>query len=160
MKIILRETIDTLGLMGEVVTVKDGYARNFLIPQEIAYPANKKYMGLITSELDKKHKKLEQEKEEASLLAKKMENVSITIEAVVGEEDKMFGSVTSANISTKLHELGYTIDKRKIVLHEPIKALGIFHVPIKLHTEVHIEVKVWVVKDKSEEELAEEETAT
>jgi large subunit ribosomal protein L9 len=155
MKIILRDTVDHVGQMGETVLVKDGFARNFLIPQNLAYPATSRYAKLITAEVQRKRKVLEAEKQKAELLAKEMENVSITIDATVGEEDKMFGSVTAANISTKLHELGYTIDKRKITLKEPIKALGIFHVPVKLHPEVTIEVKVWVVKEKMDETLEE-----
>jgi large subunit ribosomal protein L9 len=159
MKVILRDNVEHVGQLGETVTVKDGFARNYLIPQDLAYPAISRYAKVITAEVERKRHELEAAKQKAELLAKEMENVSITIEATVGEEDKMFGSVTAANISTKLHELGYTIDKRKIQLNDPIKALGIFHVPVKLHSEVSIEVKVWVVKEKLEDEAVPADTA-
>lgn len=160
MKIILRDNVEHVGQLGETVEVKDGFARNYLIPQNLAYPAISRYAAVITAEVERKRKEIEAAKQKAELLAKEMENVSITIEATVGEEDKMFGSVTAANISTKLHELGYTIDKRKIVMNEPIKALGIFHVPVKLHSEVSIEVKVWVVKEKLDDDVAPVEAAS
>jgi large subunit ribosomal protein L9 len=151
MKIILRENIETLGTMGEELTVKDGYARNFLIPKELAYPATKKFLSVIKGEVKQKQVVYEKEKQKAEVLAKEMENVAVTITVTVGEEDKMFGSVTTANIAEKLHEAGYDIDRKRIVLNEPIKALGVYHVSVKLHQEVKLDIKVWVVKEQTEE---------
>jgi len=161
MKIILRENVENLGKMGEEYTVKDGYARNFLIPQGLAFPATTAYRNVVNSELKHKMALYEKEKQKAELLSKEMENVTVSIEVTVGEDDRMFGSVTSSNIAEKLAEAGYNIDKKKIKLDEPIKALGIYHVPVKLHMEVVVDVKVWVVKEKheEEEETVEEETA-
>ena len=160
MKIILRENIEKLGSMGEELTVKDGYARNFLIPQELAYPATKKFLSLIKGEVKHKQAIYEKEKEKAEALAKEMENVAVTITVTVGEEDKMFGSVTTANIAEKLHEAGYDIDRKRILLDEPIKALGVYHVTVKLHQEVKLDIKVWVVKEQTDElEETEEQAA-
>ena len=151
MKIILRENVEHLGNMGEEYTVKDGYARNFLVPNGLAFPATPAFKNVVNSELKHKKAQSEKDKQKAELLSKEMENVTVTISVNVGEDDKMFGSVTSANISEKLQEAGYNIDKKKIRLDEPIKALGIFHIPVKLHMEVSVDVKVWVVKEQEEE---------
>lgn len=157
MKVILRETIDKLGQMGETVTVKDGYARNFLIPQNLAYPATDKFLNEIRFEVERKRKVLEQQKTAAELQAKELEPVTLTFEVNVGEEDKMFGSVTSAMIASRLHESGYEIDRRKIQLDEPLKELGIFHVQIKLHPEVMAEIKVKIDRTHTEEAEIEED---
>jgi len=147
MKLILRQDYEPLGEAGNVVNVKPGFARNFLIPKGLAMLANDK--NLKKFENDKKQMFWRQEKEKrlSEELAKTLENVSCTITVQVGEEDKMFGSVTSQNIAEALESQGYTIDRRKIVLDEPIKSLGIYSVPIKLHTDVEAKVKVWVVKE-------------
>ena len=147
MKIILRENVENLGRMGEEYTVKTGYASNFLIPQGMAFPATTAYKNIVTSELKHKKALFEKEKQKAELLSKEMENVAVSIMVTVGEDDRMFGSVTSSNIAEKLHEAGYNIDKKKIKLADPIKALGIYHVPVKLHMEVSVDVKVWVIKE-------------
>ena len=147
MKLILRQDYEPLGEAGNIVNVKPGFARNFLIPKGLAMLATDK--NLKKFENDKKQMSWRQEKEkrQSEELAKTLENVSCTITVQVGEEDKMFGSVTSQNIAEALESQGYTIDKRKIVLDEPIKSLGIYSVPIKLHTDVEAKVKVWVVKE-------------
>ena len=151
MKIILRENVENLGRMGEEYTVKNGYATNFLIPQGLAFPATDAYRNIVTSELKHKQALYEKEKQKAELLSKEMENVTVSIQVTVGEDDRMFGSVTASNIAEKLHEAGYNIDKKKIKLDEPIKALGIYHVAVKLHMEVSVDVKVWVIKETEEE---------
>ncbi|MCB0278829.1 MAG: 50S ribosomal protein L9 [Calditrichaeota bacterium] len=148
MKIILREQVDNVGQLGETVNVKDGYARNFLIPQGLAYPATDSFLNVIKGEVRRKQARDAKNKAAAEILSKEMESVTVTITATVGEEDKMFGSVTSSNIAEKLHEAGFKIEKKQIQLHEPIKALGIYHVPVKLHSEIHVDVKVWVVKEE------------
>ncbi len=147
MKIILRQDHERLGKFGDIVEVKDGYARNYLIPKNIAYPAKPNFIKIIEEEKKHKQFKLLKAKRQAEELAKKLENVSITISVSVGEEDKMFGSVTSQDIGKALEEQGIEIDRRKIVLEEPIKELGIYSVPIKLHPEVEAKIKVWVVKE-------------
>lgn len=153
MKIILRDNVEKVGLMGQEIEVKDGFARNYLIPEGLAYPAVARYTNVIKKEIQLKKEHLEREKQKALLQAKEMENITLTIEVMVGEEDKMFGSVTSAHIVQKLNEIGFTIEKKRIHIDEPIKSLGIFHVPVKLHPEVLIDIKVWVVKEKTAEEL-------
>ena len=147
MKVILRQDHDKLGEAGKVVQVKSGYARNFLIPKGIVYPATAENIKRYDSEKAQLNMKIIQEQKKSEELAKVLENVSCTITVQVGEEDKLFGSVTSQNIAEVLEEQGHKIDKRKIILEEPIKSLGIYSVPIKLHPEVEAKVKVWVVKE-------------
>lgn len=147
MKIILRQDYDQLGKIGETVEVKRGFAVNFLIPKKIAYPAKPNFVKMIEEEQRQKMVRLNKEKKVAEQLAKKMENVSVTLAVSVGEGDKMFGSVTNQDIAEALTQQGYEIDRKKIVLDEPIKALGIYSVPLKLHPEVEVKVKVWVVKE-------------
>jgi large subunit ribosomal protein L9 len=147
MKVLLRQDYEPLGTAGEIVTVKPGFARNFLIPKGFALLATEKNLKRYENDRKQMHMHQEKEKRHSEELAKSLENVSCTITVQVGEEDKMFGSVTSQNIAEALEAQGYTIDRRKIVLDEPIKSLGIYSVPIKLHPEVEAKVKVWVVKE-------------
>lgn len=147
MKIILREEYKTLGEAGEVVNVKEGYARNFLIPKGIAYPDTPAFKQRYENEVKQQTLRQSRDKKKAEDLSKTLENVSCTITVQVGEEDKLFGSVTSQNIAEALAAQGYEVDRRKILLEEPIKSLGIYSVPIKLHPEVEATVKVWVVKE-------------
>lgn len=147
MEIILREDYKGLGEAGSIVKVKDGFARNFLIPQGVAFIATEQNKKRLENELKQKNFRNERDKAKAEEFAKELEKVSVTISVQVGEEDKMFGSVTSQNIADGLAEQGHTIDKRKIELEAPIKALGIYPVEIKLHTEVSASVKVFVVKE-------------
>ncbi|HHL73421.1 MAG TPA: 50S ribosomal protein L9 [Bacteroidetes bacterium] len=146
MKIILKKKYENLGDIGEVVTVKGGFARNFLIPQGIAIPATKQNMRVIEFEKERllaAEKRLIREAEE---LKAKLDTISVTAEVQVGEEDKVFGSVTSQNIADLVAAKGFELDRRKIQLDEPIKALGVYEVPVKLHSEVEAKIKVWVVK--------------
>ncbi len=146
MKIILKKKHEDLGDIGEVVTVKDGYARNFLIPRGIAIPATKQNMRVIEFEKERlmaAEKRLIREAEE---LKAKLDTISVTAEVQVGEEDKVFGSVTSQHIAELVAAKGFDLDRRKIQLDEPIKALGVYEVPVKLHPEVEAKIKVWVVK--------------
>lgn len=147
MKIILRRNFEKLGNIGDAVDVKDGFARNYLIPHGIAYAATKGNMKALEEE--KKQHAYREHKEEinAQKLGSKIENISVTIKANVGEDEKLFGSVTSQSISDALQEQGLIIDKRIIELEEPIKALGIYTVPVKLHTKVTAKLKVWVVRE-------------
>jgi large subunit ribosomal protein L9 len=147
MKVLLREEYKGLGEAGEVVKVKDGFARNFLIPRGIAYIATDQNQKRFENDLKQQSWRTERDKHKAEELAKTLENISCTISVQVGEEDKLFGSVTAQNIADNLAEQGYKIDRRKIQLDEPIKSLGIYSVAIKLHQDVDASVKVWVVKE-------------
>ena len=147
MKVILRKNYDQLGKIGDLVEVKNGYARNFLLPRQIAYIATKGNIRALEEEKQQLAKKEVKELEAAKVLATELENVSITIPVKVGEEDKIFGSVTSQMISDALKEKSYEVDKRKIDLEEPIKALGIYSVNVKLHNDVTAVVKKWVVRE-------------
>jgi large subunit ribosomal protein L9 len=146
MEVILRQAVDTLGHTGDIVKVSAGYARNFLLPRGIAYEAtagNKK-------RLEQERARLEAAEGErrgsAQELATKIEQVSLTFSARVGEEGKLFGSVTTADIAHELEKQGIHVEKRQIDLHEPIKALGVYRVPVRLHADVKPEVRVWVIK--------------
>jgi large subunit ribosomal protein L9 len=147
MKIILRKDYQKLGSAGDTITVKDGFARNYLLPKGIGLVATPENEHRYASEKKQQGWKQEQEKRKAEEIAKILENVSCTITVQVGEEDKLFGSVTAQNIAESLESLGHSLDKRKIILEEPIKSLGIYSVPIKLHQDVEAKVKVWVVKE-------------
>lgn len=147
MKVILRQNAEGLGQVGDVVDVKDGYARNYLIPRKIAYTALKGNIRALEEEKKTLSKKREQELSAAEALAAELEKVSVTIPVQVGEEDKIFGSVTTQMISDALKEKGHDLDKRKIEIDEPIKALGIYGVSIKLHPTVNAKIKVWVVRE-------------
>lgn len=147
MKIILRQDFEQLGKIGDAVDVKDGYARNYLIPRNIAYTATQSAIRTLEEEKKQNVRKLEKEKTTSEKLAGNLEKVSLTIQMKVGEDDKLFGSVTSQMIADGLQEKGVTIDKRQIELEEPIKALGIYDVNVKLSGGVTGKVKVWVVRE-------------
>lgn len=147
MKIILREDVDKLGESGEVVDVKPGYFRNYLNPRGMAMRATDSNLKVYEEERRQREIRDNKAKFEADKLAQKLSNVSLNAPVQVGEEDKVFGSVTSQDIERLLKEEGYEIDKRDILLDEPIKALGIYTVPVKLHKDVTGEVKVWVIKE-------------
>ncbi|PLX31568.1 MAG: 50S ribosomal protein L9 [Ignavibacteria bacterium] len=148
MKVILRQNIETLGNMGDIVSVKDGYARNYLLPRGMAYVASKGNMQVLEEERTRLQVKMNRELNNAEQIAAELEKHenAITISMQVGEEDKLFGSVTKEMIADQLAEKGFTIDRRKIEIDEPIKVLGIYTVKVKLHTSVIAKVKVWVVR--------------
>jgi large subunit ribosomal protein L9 len=147
MKIILRQNHSTLGSIGDVVVVKDGYARNYLIPRNIAYRATEGNLKALEEEKKTLTRREEKSAKEAEKLSAQLAGISLTITMKVGEDDKLFGAVTSQMIADSLIEKGFTIDKRIIELEEPIKTLGIFEVPVKLHSKVTAKVKVWVVRE-------------
>jgi large subunit ribosomal protein L9 len=148
MKVILRQNMETLGHMGEIVTVKDGYARNYLLPHGLAYVATTSNMRVLTEEKKRLQVRVNKELKDAEKIAAELEKHenSITIAMPVGEGDKLFGSVTKEMIAEKLVEKGFEIDKRKIELDEQIKVLGIYTVTVKLHQNVAGKIKVWVVR--------------
>ena len=147
MKVILRQDFETLGKIGEVVDVKDGYARNFLFPRGLAYAALKGNIRALDDEKKAVEKRSLQELKAAETLAAELETVSVTIPVQVGEEDKIFGTVTTQMIADGLKEKGHDIDKRKVEIEEPIKALGIYGVSLKIHQNVNAKIKVWVVRE-------------
>ena len=147
MKVILRQDFETLGKIGEVVEVKGGYARNYLFPRGMAYAALKGNMRSLDEEKKSVEKRNLQELKTAETFAAELETVSVTIPVQVGEEDKIFGTVTTQMIADALKEKGHDVDKRKIEIEEPIKALGIYGVSLKLHQSVSAKIKVWVVRE-------------
>ena len=146
MEIILRQAIENLGHPGDVVTVKNGYARNFLLPRGFAYEATPGNLKRIGAERGRLEAAENDRRGSASELAKRLEEVQLTFSARVGEEGKLFGSVTSADVAEQLAAQGFHIEKRLIDLHEPIKALGVYRIPVKLHADVKPEIRVWVIK--------------
>ena len=147
MKVILRKEFESLGKVGEIAEVKAGYARNYLIPQGIALKADKKNIKLLETEQQRIEVKLSKDQKIAEKLAEKLSTVSCTAAVTVGEEDRVFGSITTQDISDLLKDKGFDIDRKKILLVESIKALGIYDVAIKLHSEVEAKIKLWVVKE-------------
>ena len=147
MKVILRQDFETLGKIGEVVDVKGGYARNFLFPRGLAYAALNGNIRALDEEKKSVEKRNLQELKAAETFAGVLETVSVTIPVQVGEEDKIFGTVTTQMIADALKEKGHDIDKRKIEIEEPIKSLGIYGVSLKLHPSVSAKIKVWVVRE-------------
>jgi large subunit ribosomal protein L9 len=148
MQIILQEEVEKLGNRGEVLEVAEGYARNFLLPRRLAIeatPGNMKRLEKMRATFAKKEAV---EKNDAQKLAELLAAVSLEVSRKAGESDQLFGSVTSADVSEALAAQGFTIDKRKIVLVDPIKAIGDFEIPIKLHREVTASVKLAVKKEE------------
>jgi len=149
MKVILRKNVDKLGKVGDVVNVKDGYARNFLIPREFAFLAKDGAMKRIEVERKKILSMHERAKTAAQGIADKISDLQLTISMKVDESTKkLYGSVNNQTIATKLTELGYAIDKNNVILDEPIKTLGIFDVKVKLHSEIIPNIKVWVIAEE------------
>jgi large subunit ribosomal protein L9 len=148
MQIILKERVEKLGEPGDVVRVKPGYARNFLLPRGMAYEATPANVQRIERERAQLEKQAAETLAAARAQAATLEGVSLTFPARAGQEGRLFGSITSGDIAEKLAEQGITIDRRQIELDEPLKALGVFSVPVRLHTEVRPEIKVWVVSEE------------
>ncbi|MCK4544473.1 50S ribosomal protein L9 [candidate division WOR-3 bacterium] len=147
MEIILLKDVEKIGKIGEVVKVKDGFARNYLIPEGIAIidnASNRKRVGHLVSSAKKKVYKA---KEDAEGLSEELSKLSLTISVKAGEEDKLYGSVTNSDIEKLLKKEGYEIDHKMIIVEEPIKKLGVYDIKIKLHSEIYGAVKLWVVKE-------------
>jgi len=150
MELILKTTVETLGEEGDIVKVKPGYARNYLIPKKMAVIANKANLAMLEQEKATIEARREKQRQEAEALSKKVAGAVITIEHRVGEEDKLFGSVTTADISEKLAEMDVEIEKKNILLPEPIKTLGEFTVPLKVGYQMTSDITVQVVPLESE----------
>ncbi|MFY9269100.1 MAG: 50S ribosomal protein L9 [Candidatus Manganitrophaceae bacterium] len=151
MKVILREDVDKLGRMGDLVNVADGYARNFLLPRNMAALATTKNIKSLEHEKRVISDRIKKEKMAAEEEAKKISAVSVSIPVQVGEEGKLFGSVTSKDIADAIAAQGFEIDKRRIQLEKPIKEIGTFMVPVKVHHDVTAQVKVEVIKSEAVE---------
>lgn len=147
MKLILRKDIEKLGKVGDVINAKDGYARNYLIPRDIAFVANESNVKALEEEKKQVARKTEKEKKSSEALAGELEKISVTIKMKVGEDEKLFGSVTSQMIADALKEKGVILDKRQIELEDTLKTLGIFDVNVKLAGGVAGKVKVWIVRE-------------
>ncbi|MBS4028498.1 MAG: 50S ribosomal protein L9 [Ignavibacteriales bacterium] len=147
MKIILRKNIETLGKMGDVLTVKDGYARNYLLPRNLAYVATAGSLRALEEEKRMHEFRHKKEFRSAQQLASGLQNVTVTVSVKVGEEGRLFGSVTSMDIANELKLQKFDVDKRMIELDEPIKSIGTFPVTVKLHTDVKVVVQVKVVEE-------------
>ena len=146
MEVILLETVKGLGERGDKVKVAAGYARNYMIPNKLAIAATDAGAKIFAEVQRQRARRDHREVKTAQEMAKRFEGISVHIPVEVGEDDRLFGSVTSADIAAHLKEQGIDVDKRKIHLEEPLKQLGVYNVPIKLFQEVEGKVKVWVVK--------------
>ena len=146
MEVILRQAVENLGKPGDLVAVKAGYARNYLIPRGFALPATEGNKKRIEQQKARLEAAESERRAAAQQVADRLEQVSLTFSARVGEEEKLFGSVTAADIAQQLQAQGFEIEKRQVDLHDPIKSLGVYRVPVKLHADVKPEVRVWVIK--------------
>lgn len=146
MEVILRQAVENLGKPGDVVKVTNGYARNYLLPHGLAFEATPGNLKRIQIERDRLEAAENERRGAAQTLAEQLEQVSLTFSARVGDEGKLFGSVTAADVAAQLEAQGFHIEKRQIDLHDPIRALGVYRVPVRLHADVKPEVKVWVIK--------------
>src|SRR5476649_25574 len=148
MEVILKEDVAKLGERGQVVIVAEGYGRNYLLPKKLAVEATKANNAVIVQMKASSARKLDKDKGDAELLAKQFEGVSLHFTRKAGENDALFGSVTSVDIAHELEGSGFNVDRRKIELEQPLKALGEFNVPIKLHKEVTVKIKVTVTRQE------------
>ncbi len=147
MKVVLQQDVKSLGKKGTVVDVKDGFARNFLLPQKKALRATSANLETIEKRLKLSAQASEEDKKKAEDFAKKLSSLSCTVSVDVHGDDELYGSVTAAHIASALEADGVVLEKKQIVLDEPIKKLGIYDIEVDLHPEVKAKLKVWVVKN-------------
>ncbi len=146
MEVILKQDIASVGKANTIVKVKDGFARNFLIPNGLALPLTTANLKRMEAQKQTKSLQAEKAKKEAETLKEKLANFSLTIPALAQDDDKLYGSISAHDLAAALKEEGFQIDKNLIILDEPIKSLGIYEIPLKLHPEVSTKIKVWIVK--------------
>ena len=146
MKVIIMSKVEKLGESGDIVSVKPGYARNMLIPMGLALRASKRNVAVANEQKRVTLAKVKRENQAMEILAKKLSKVEITIEVKVGEEEKMFGSITNKDIHKALIDKGFELDKNQISINEPIKALGIYHITVKIAKEMTSDVKLYVIQ--------------
>jgi large subunit ribosomal protein L9 len=149
MEVILKEDVNNLGHRGDVVKVADGYGRNYLLPKKLAMEATAANKAVIEQMKSSAIRRSAKEKSEAEALVVQLNAVALVFERKVGENDHLFGSVTSADIAQQLESKGFNIDRRKVQLEEPLKQIGEFHIPVKLHREVTAHVSVTVKGDEA-----------
>ncbi len=147
MEVILRKNIEALGEIGEIVTVKDGYARNYLIPNGFAVKATPGNRKIIEEEKGALLRKSDREVKKAETRMKEISGASVTATVKVSEEEQMYGSVTTIDIQKLLTQQGIEVEKREIILEEPIKSLGVYSIPLRFHPEVEGTIKLWVIKE-------------
>jgi large subunit ribosomal protein L9 len=149
-KVILREDVAKLGDAGAIVAVKPGFARNYLLPQGLAYEATASSVQRLEQERERAEQQTRRDFLEARRRASQLEDIALTFHARAGEESKLFGSITNADIADRLAEQGldFEIDRKQVDLDEPLKALGVYNVGIRLHADVKPEIKVWVIKEE------------
>jgi large subunit ribosomal protein L9 len=147
MEVILREDVQSLGKAGQLVRVKPGYARNFLLPRGLAYEATEGNKKRIAAESKARETRASQDRQEAQTLADALSKVSLTLSAKAGEGDRLFGSITTQDVADALARAGHPIDRRKLELEHPIKSLGEHEVPVRLHADVHAAIRVTVVPE-------------
>lgn len=147
MQVILRKPVEKLGSPGDTVKVAPGYARNFLVPRGLAYPANETNASRVAHEKQAIDRRLERARAEALQVAARLADVSVTFVERAGDEDQLYGSVSAERIAEKLAEMGHAVQRRHVQLEEPIKVLGVYNVEIRLHPDAAAAVKVWVVKE-------------
>jgi large subunit ribosomal protein L9 len=147
MDVILRDDVAHLGKSGQMVKVKDGYARNFLIPSGLAYEASESNKRRVAAEASRRALQVGEKQKQSEAFGAELAKASVTFTVKTGEGDRLFGSITTGDIAVKLAELGHAVDKRQIELEEPIKMLGIYKVIVRLPHDVRPEVRVWVVKE-------------
>ena len=146
MEVILNQDIEKLGKAGTVINVKPGFARNFLIPNGLALLSTTANLKKLDQEKQRKTSQIEKAKKEYEELKERLEGLSLTMPVLTQEEDKIYGSVSANDIVQALKDEGFDIDKHSLILDEPIKSLGIYEIPLKLHPEVSAKIKVWIVK--------------
>ncbi|GAB6077696.1 50S ribosomal protein L9 [Hydrogenobaculum acidophilum] len=150
MKVILLEELEGRGSFGDIITVKDGFANNYLIPRKLAIPATEGNIKHIQSILSQKARKLEKIRAQAQELAKKLDGVEITIKKPVGQNGKLFGSITTSDIAKALHDKGFNVDRKQVMISSPIKNLGLYTIKIRLHNDVYANIKVNVEEEQKQ----------
>ncbi|MFA6350532.1 MAG: 50S ribosomal protein L9 [Candidatus Omnitrophota bacterium] len=146
MEVILNKDVERVGTAGQIIKVKDGFARNFLFPNGLAMPKTSGNMKKLEQDKQKRLQQAQKSKEASLQIAEKISGLSLTISVLVKEEEKLYGSITAQEIAAALKEESIDIDKNAVMLVDPIKTLGIYEVPVKLHPEVTAKLKLWVVK--------------
>jgi large subunit ribosomal protein L9 len=146
MEVILTKDVDKIGKAGTVVKVKDGFARNLLLPKGLAVPVTAGNLKKIEEDKKKLNQELEKRKKEAFIIKERLEDMSLTIAALAQDDKNLYGSITAQDILNLLKEENIDLDKSAVQLDEPIKTLGIYEIPLKLHPEIIVKVKVWIVK--------------
>lgn len=150
LEVILRRKVDDLGDVGDVVSVKAGYARNYLLPQGLAYHASEESRRRLEQERKTAMLAEARDRANAEAVAERLAGTSITFSMLAGEEGKLYGSVGPRDVASRLNEEGFDLHGRHIVMKETIKALGVYSVPVRLHPDVEVSVKVWVIKEEGE----------